>query len=98
MVDPLPAQVAALPERAAQLVRQLGQRISEEVTKKEKAEAKKSGKEAKPRDARQVRQLRPSEIAAVTRVSTQAEWVAFRDELDRRVRELLEQGYDVEFM
>lgn len=92
----LPAQVAALPERAAQLVRQLGQRIGEEVTKQEKAEAKKGGKEIKPRDERQVRQLRPSEVTTVTVVTTEAEWDTLRDKLDRRVRELLSQGFHVE--
>ena len=39
----VPSQVAAFPERARQLVRQLGQRIADEVAKKERAKKRKDG-------------------------------------------------------
>lgn len=91
--ETLPAQVAAFPARAANQVRNLGNRIAGEVQKKKDAEAKKAGKEVKPQ--RQVRRLRPGEVTTITRVTNEVEWDALRDKLDERVRQLLNE-YDVE--
>ena len=91
----LPAQGAALPDRAAQAVRQLGQRITDEVRKKAKAEAAEAGQQEETKPARQSRPVRVSDVATVTRVSTETEWDALRDKLDKRVRQLLK-DYDVE--
>jgi hypothetical protein len=91
----LPAQVAALPDRAALVLRQLGQRIADEVRKKAAAEAKKVGKEVETKPARQTRPVRVNDVATVTRVSTEAEWEVLRDKLDERVRQLLK-DFDVE--
>jgi len=82
----LPAQVAALPGRAAQAIRQLGVRIVQEMTRKEPE---------KP-EARQVRSLRASDVSTVTRVRNVAEWEELMAKLDQRVRSLLDEGYDVE--
>ena len=49
----IPVQVAALPDRAAKAVRQLGQRIADEVRKKAAAEAKKAGKPVETKPVRQ---------------------------------------------
>lgn len=92
----LPVQVATLPERAAQLVRQLGQRIAEVATKKEQADTKQGRNGGAPRTERQVRQLRPGEVVATTRIRTETEWEALRDKLDQRVRQLLAEGFEVE--
>jgi hypothetical protein len=58
----MPAQVAAFPDRARQLVRNLGQRIVEEVAKKQRAEhkpdVKTSGKTPPTLPCRQVRFVR----------------------------------------
>ena len=95
-----PARVAALPERARDLVRQLGQRIAGEVAKKHQAEQKKAGtaagKTRPPVPPRQLRLLRASAVATVTRLTSVADWEAFNKKLDQRVRELLAQGFDVE--
>jgi len=93
--ETLPAQVAAFPSRAANQVRNLGNRLAAEVRKKMDAEAKKAGKPVEPKPQRKVRQLRPSEVATVTRVTNEPEWDALRDKLDQRVRELLKDS-DVE--
>lgn len=93
--ETLPAQVAAFPGRAANQVRNLGNRIAGEVQKKKDAEAKKAGKPVEPKPQRKVRQLRPSEVATVTRVTNEQQWEALRDKLDERVRELLK-DFDVE--
>jgi len=93
--ETLPAQVAAFPARAANEVRNLGNRLAAEVQKKMDAEAKKAGKPVEPKPQRKVRQLRPSEVATVTRVTNEQQWEALRDKLDERVRELLK-DYDVE--
>ena len=93
--ETLPAQVAAFPARAANEVRNLGNRLAAEVQKKKDAEAKKAGKPVEPKPQRKVRQLRPSEVATVTRVTNEQQWEALREKLDERVRELLK-DYDVE--
>jgi hypothetical protein len=84
----LPAQVAALPGRAAQAIRQLGVCIVQETARKEP-------EKFKP-EARQVRSLRASDVATVTRVRNVAEWEELMTKLDQRVRSLLDEGYDVE--
>ncbi len=96
----MPAQVAGFPERAQQVVRNLGQRIAEEVAKKQKADQKPDEKTGSktlhaPRP-RQVRFLRATEVASVTRVSTEQECEGLKNKLDQRVRQLLAEGFDVE--
>jgi len=84
----LPAQVAGLPGRAAETIRQLGVRIVQETAKKEPDKSKP--------ELRQVRRVRASDVTAVTRVRTVAEWEDLMTKLDQRVRALLDEGYDVE--
>jgi hypothetical protein len=83
----LPVQVAALPERARSLIRNLGQRIDEEI-------AKKDGK-PKP-EPKKIRQIRLSDILTVTRVTSREEWKSLREKLERKVLKLLDEGYEVE--
>jgi len=45
---------------------------------------------------RKVRFLRPTEVATVTRASTEEKWEQLNNKLDQRVRELLADGFDVE--
>ena len=88
-----PVRVAAFPDRAGQLIRALGNRIGEEVRKKELV--------SRPEVVvvqKEVRQVRPDDIAAITRVTTIAEWDAFRNKLDQRVRKLLDDGFEVELL
>ena len=82
----LPVRVAAFPDRAGQLIRALGNRIGEEVHRKENA--------SKPEvvvPQKEIRQVRPDDV-------TIAEWEVFRNKLDQRVRKLLEDGFDVELL
>jgi hypothetical protein len=88
----LPVRVAAFPDRAGQLIRALGIRIADEVRKKDNAGKPVSVQPPK----KQVRQVRPSDVATVTRVTTVPEWEALRDKLDKRVRELIKEGCDVD--
>lgn len=93
----VPAQVAAFPDRARQLVRNLGQGIAEEVAKKQRAEQRKErGKTPPPPPPREVRPVRATDVASVTRVSTDQEWEQLSKKLDQRVRQLLAEGFDVE--
>jgi hypothetical protein len=96
----LPSQVAAFPERARGLVRNLGQRIAEEVARKQKEQQKKDGKgDGKTTPAppsRQVRMVRATEVATITRISSETEWDQLKAKLDQRVRQLLADGFDVE--
>ena len=45
-----------------------------------------------------VRQVRANEVTTVTRVTTAAEWDALQTKLDQRVRQLLDEGFDVEVL
>ena len=87
--------MAAFPGRAANQVRKLGNRLTAEVQKKKDAEAKKAGKRVEQKPEREIRRVRPSEVATVTRVTNETEWNALRNKLDERVCELLK-DYDVE--
>src|SRR5262249_43422230 len=95
----VPAQVAGFPDRARQLVRNLGQRIAEEVAKKKpkpKTGEKEGGKTPPPKALREVRLVRATDVASVTRVSTPQEWEQLNKQLDERVRKFLTDGFDVE--
>jgi hypothetical protein len=70
----------------------LGVRIAEQV--KKKANADKPAQPATPKKL--VRQVRPSDVTTVTRVTTPAEWQALQTKLDQRVRQLLDEGFEVE--
>ena len=87
-------------EKRSQLVRNLGQRIAEEAAKKQRAEQKPPGKERgktpPPPPPRQVRPVRATDVASITRVSNTQEWEQLSKKLDQHVRKLLEEGYDVE--
>jgi len=95
----VPAQVAAFPDRARQLVRNLGQRIADEAAKKKpkpKTGEKEGGKTPPPKPPREVRRIRATDVASVTRVSTPQEWEQLNKKLDERVRKFLTDGFDVE--
>jgi hypothetical protein len=95
----VPAQMAGFPDRARQLVRNLGQRIAEEVAKKKpkpKMGETEGGKTAPPKPPREVRLVRATDVASVTRVSTPQDWEQLNKKLDERVRKLLTDGFDVE--
>lgn len=107
-----PVTVANLPSRAAEAVRALGLGIQREITKKaaqrpaqpaggatqEPPPPDTGGGEPppKPEPVRQMRKVRPQDVAFVTIVHDLKEWDALRDKLDERVRELIRQGYDVD--
>jgi hypothetical protein len=96
----VPSQVAAFAERARLLVRQLGQRIADEVAKAERAKKRENGdggsKPILPEPRRLLRVVRASDVATVTRVSTVPEWEQLSKKLDEKVRGLLAEGVDVE--
>jgi hypothetical protein len=45
---------------------------------------------------RQTRRVRPQDVAFVTVVHDLKEWDALRDKLDEKIRDLIQQGYDVD--
>ena len=96
----LPSSVAAFPERARTVVHNLGQRIAEEVAKKQRAQNKQKvpsgGEEPPTPPVRRVHRIRLSEVATVTRVSSEQDWEQLSSKLDQRVRQLLSEGFDVE--
>jgi hypothetical protein len=94
-VATVPAQVAALSDRAAALVRSLGLRIAEESASKRRAEQPPQDQPPE-QPARKLWPLRIAEIASVTRVTNVTEWEQLQKKLDQRVRKLLADDYDVE--
>ncbi len=86
-----PARVAALPARARRLVDELGAAIRREVDKRARKQA--TGESQPP--PRETRHVRLSDVAAVRRVRTEAEWDALLAKLDERVRPLLKE-FEVE--
>jgi hypothetical protein len=93
----LPSQVAAFPERARSLVRNLGQRLTDEVANKLREERKRQGEASeKTAPPRQVKLVRATDVMPITRVSTELEWEQLKTRLDHRVRQILADGFDVE--
>ncbi len=96
----VPSQVAAFPDRARALVRDLGNAIADAVRKHQQQQKKESDKkdgktDVPPPPAREVKRLRTSDVSTVTKVASVEEWESLRDKLDQRVRDLLK-NYDVE--
>ena len=85
----LPVQVAALSDRARGVIRDLGQRIFEEVNKKD------PGSKPKPK---KVHSVRLSDISTVSHVASREEWESLRDKLDLKIFKLLDEGYEVELL
>ena len=83
----LPVQVAALSDRGRALIRGIGQRISEEIAKKDD--------KPKP-EPKKIRYIRLSDVSTVTRVNSHEEWKSLREKLDRKVLKMLDEGYEVE--
>jgi hypothetical protein len=84
------ARVAALPERAARLVRELACAIEAEREKRQ-PKAPEGEKARKP-----VKRVRVAEVASTVRIETEAQWNLVRDRLDETVRKELAAGNDVE--
>ncbi|MFZ1464989.1 MAG: hypothetical protein WAV60_13140, partial [Anaerolineae bacterium] len=91
----LPAQVAALPERANGVIRRLGVTITQAITAK-KPPARPTGDMVSEPTTRQVRQVHLSDVAGVTRVRNATEWDTLKGKLDEYIRALLNAGFDVE--
>lgn len=97
----LPAQVAALPNRASQCVRQLNVRLIQlqpaktTYPKPGGTDTAAEGRDEQP-PLRQVQRVRASDVTSVPIVRNTGEWEALKDKLDQRVRSWLDQGYDVE--
>lgn len=78
----------------------LGQRIASEVAKMQQPTPPGSGKGGAgippPQPTRKVRVIRITEVATVTKVSSEQEWEQLSSKLDQQVRKLLTDGFDVE--
>ncbi len=91
----MPSQVAALDDHARRLVRELGQRIAREAARKRPVEVPGDG-DGVPAAERPVRYLQPGDVASITRVTNAVEWDELSRKLDQRVRQLLDEGFEVE--
>jgi len=83
-----PARVAALPQRAERLRRELAILIEQERTKRT---AKGKGEKPKP-----VKRIRMAEIASTVPIQNEQQWADVRDRLDQSVRKELADGNQVE--
>ena len=107
-----PIVVANLPGRATSAVRDLGIRIQQQIATKAAPPPPQppaggatesptptpgpSEPPKKPEPVRQTRRVRPQDVAFVTVVHDLKEWDALRDKLDEKIRDLIQQGYDVD--
>jgi hypothetical protein len=107
-----PIVVANLPGRATSAVRDLGIRIQQQIAMKAAPPPPQppaggapepstptpgpSEPPKKPEPVRQTRRVRPQDVAFVTVVHDLKEWEGLRDKLDEKVRDLIQQGYDVD--
>jgi len=92
----VPAKAAALSQQVEAAIRRLGDQVLEEAAKK-KAETEPGDPGAKEaREPRPVQRLRLSELVTVSRVTNPQEWDSLKDKMDKRVRSLLDKGFDVE--
>jgi len=93
-----PIRVAALPRTAEDQVRELGDKILAEIQKKQPVPEPKpgGGEPDSEQKSRKVQSVRATDVATVTRVSDVQQWEALQKRLDKRVRELLDKGFDVE--
>jgi hypothetical protein len=103
-----PVKAAALSQQVEAAIRAVGEKILRKATEQIEAQAERdepeedSAQPGQPKDKRpaspqQVHTLRVSELATVTRVTTVEDWDRIKERLDTRVRELLNQGLQVEF-
>ena len=92
-----PAQVAALDSRAQEWVKSMGQRIVDEARlAKKEPDSVVPMADQNSKHARAVKPLRATDVSTVTRVTDVDQWEAYVARLDKRVRQLLADGYDVE--
>lgn len=102
-----PVKAAALSQQVEAAIRAMGEKILGKAA--EQAEVQTEGddlpeedtkpsqtQEKKPAASRQIHILRVREVATVTRVATFEDWDQIKEKLDTRVRELLNQGLQVE--
>lgn len=93
----VPAQVAALPERVDDAIRRMGTRITQALP--DKTPPPEPVVQVGEVTAKRKRcQVRTAGVAAVTLVHNVGEWDALKGKLDEHVRNLLDQGYDVELI
>jgi len=90
-----PAQIAALPGQAEGKIQELAEELVRKIPVIEQEEH--TGYIEKPvKSSRKIKYLHVKDITAVTRVTTEAEWEKLQGLLDKKVRQLLSEGYDVE--
>lgn len=83
---------AALPERARQLIRQMGEAIQAERQKREERPPP-DGEVQVPKP---VRRIRMADVATTARIQNEAQWNLLRDRLDETVKTALADGNEVE--
>ncbi len=103
-----PVKAAALAQQVEAAIRAVGEKILRKAAEQVEADAERDKPEedaaqpAQPKDKRpansqRVHTLRVGEVVTVTRVATFEDWDKIKERLDTRVRELLNQGLQVEF-
>jgi hypothetical protein len=102
-----PVKAAALSQQVEAAIRTMGEKILRKAaeqaeTQTERDEPREEDaqpsqtQEKKPAGSRQIHVLRVREVVTVTRVATFEDWDKIKEKLDTRVRELLNQGLQVE--
>jgi DNA invertase Pin-like site-specific DNA recombinase len=87
---------AALANQIDVAVRRVSERIAAAVQAKAAPPKPTGGATPLPQPTRKLKQLRPRDVDTVTRISSTDDWERFKTKLDARVRDALDNGYDVE--
>jgi len=87
---------AALANQIDVAVRRVAERIAAAVQAKVAPKPPTGGSTPPPPPNRKVQQLRPRDVDTVTRIGSMDDWERFKTKLDTRVRDALDNGYDVE--
>lgn len=91
--DGSPVRILAHTMNAQELVRNVGQQILNEA---QSNIAPTSTGNGTPTPSGKLHRVRPTDVATVTRVSNVEQWEALQKRIDKRVRQLLNDGYEVE--
>ena len=94
--ETIPVRVAAFPEQARELVRQLGRRLVEEEQRAKPPESSPEDRDKPAKATRRIERVRFTDVSTVTRVTDDTQWEALLKKLDQRVRQLLDNDCDVD--
>ena len=91
-----PTHVASLPEQARELIRKLDAAIQQEKSRRDPPVVRENKEDNEYKTNSSVKQIRVSAIAQKTRIQNIEQWDQIREQLDKAIKQELENGNEVE--